>query len=765
MTEPPMCCWSGRGVVSSSVACALLLGCAGSRPSGDRAASGVATSAAVDGGAAPVARPSFDGAPFSSAPPVGSTASTPIPAAAAFAPYVFDGLHSIPENIVASPDGRWFAVVSRQPHTGLLLFDRASSMPKAALPTYGRDGASFSHDGARILSALNREIGIWDTATGEQVAHLRWPRERSRRCFSCPVVWAADGRRVATLERRNRVLIWALPNEEVSRQCDVGETVEAMAFEAGGTRLVLALDRGVAELDTESCAKTPLTALSLGRAAVFSGDGGTLARWVDRAIELFDVAQRQQLQPIRDRIPAVKVVSPGKEIGTESPPQITLAHDGRTLMLLDASRKPRFWDTRSRQRLSLGEGPALPAGSGDAELCARSFQQGASPTVLAAALSDRSLFVAFPDVIPRFAFSGVLCVVQTEPNAVVRTIGASRSIASTFAISPDGAHLALRRQGTSSLVGPMGRDDLHLPNAQWLAWAPDGHRLSALDGQSHTLTSVDARTGAVLLRVVQVGEPAVALADWGHTVAVLTEQALVSFDDNAPPRVQRLPETARWGSVAASADRFAYVDTDWQLHIRSARALQHVVAPRPVATGVLALSDAGGRAAVIFRDQLHILDAATGADLCTVTPRFSLAAVAFSRDEQRVVSVDEDGWVTTREVGSCATVGEFGARDGELSSRSLPGQVAFVGKDSIAYLEKDGTLQIVTSAGEVRLTLHPSTGNTAVAVDPSGRFEAFGRGIDLVRCRRNGSAAIDPLESCRTQLEQPGLLRSVAGQR
>jgi hypothetical protein len=232
------------------------------------------------------------------------------------------------------PDDRLVAVAGGT--TGLQLFDRRQGRVIARVqhPSYVRD-AAFSPDGKRVASACEREVRVWDAATGEKLWASPLKGELAAWHIATRLAFSPDGKVVAAGDGGNDVRLHDAATGAVTATCTGHRgLVLCTAYSADGKYLASGgFDTKVLVWDART--RRLLHTLEGHRDWVFclafAPDGRTLASaGREGAVHVWDAAT--------GKLRAVL------QLGQREAVAVAFAPDGRTLAGSGVGGEVRLWD-------------------------------------------------------------------------------------------------------------------------------------------------------------------------------------------------------------------------------------------------------------------------------------------------------------------------------------------------------------------------------------------------------------------------------------
>jgi len=234
-------------------------------------------------------------------------------------------------------------------HTGKQIGKPLRNIEAVGLAAWNASGAinsaSFSADGARLLTVAYSSVQVWDARTGQPIGVL--VRSSDHSDFSGADL-SADGTRLVTAAEDDLAQLWdvstgqpigppmGLPKRQENR-------VQTARFSPDGSRVVTASTDGTARLwdgHTGRPIGGPMRHESLVTTAVFSPDGARVitGAW-DHTARLWDANTGQPIG------------APMRHDGTVN--AVSFSHDGTRVVTASADGTVRLWDAHSG--LPIGE--------------------------------------------------------------------------------------------------------------------------------------------------------------------------------------------------------------------------------------------------------------------------------------------------------------------------------------------------------------------------------------------------------------------------
>ncbi len=546
-----------------------------------------------------------------------------------------------------------------------MLFGTAARNPVVAVMRH--DGpvtsASFSRDGARLVTASDRTARLWDARTGWPLTpRLEHPRRVTR---AAP---GPDGTRVLTIAEDHTARIWnvtASPPTAIALHHRAA--IHAAVFSADGALVATAAADGIAQLWSASTGlpvSPPLVRDGAARDVAISADGARIAT-AHMMGHLWDAATGRHVAPL-----------------VTTAHRVAFSPDGAQLVTAGADRTAQLWDAATGALL--GRMPHE-----EAVIDAIFTPDGSQ---VATAGGDGRVQIWFPR-------HGMVAEAVAHPTGVRR-----------ISFSADGARLLTQghdrvvrvwARGSAALLATMKLE----AGANDAALAPDGTRVATpgADGVARIwrVTETPRELGARI-------EDAIYSRD-GSRIAALTadELQLWSPDGEILARTPRRELSRRsWKQLAFSpdGDRLALISAHhdvqlWNLRTGELRLVER--APdHPVenlwigrAPAGFAFSSDGRRFAIASTTtSARIHDSDTGA---AVTPPLvhagRVTAVRFTPDGGRVVTAGRDGTVRQWDAASGRPAGPtlIHPEGVEVQRAELdPGgaRIATVGSDQIVRL-------------------------------------------------------------------------------
>jgi WD40 repeat protein len=342
-------------------------------------------------------------------------------------------------------------------------WDARTGSPRRVLHHAGRVGcASYSPDGARILTAGDSRWRVWDAASGAPLAEFSGHREGCAR-------YSPDGTRIVmrSADDPNTVRIWdartGVPLAELS-----GHTgpVEGGVYSPDGRQIVTASDDATART-WDARTGAPLAVLS-GHAgevwsAVWSPDGSTIATTsTDKTVRIWDAKKGTQIKVLTGHVDII-------EGATFSP-------DGTRLLTGGWDSVARIWDLTGGPR-----GVVLSGHTGD---------------VGAAAYSPDGLRVATGST------DKTARLWDPRTGAQLAVLSGHTDALESVAYSPDGARIVTASPDKTARVwdARTGAPLLTLTSPtrfRFASYSPDGGRIVA-SFEDLTFGIWDAHTGKQL---------------------------------------------------------------------------------------------------------------------------------------------------------------------------------------------------------------------------------------------------------------------------
>jgi len=274
--------------------------------------------------------------------------------------------------VLYSPDGKTLA--TRTDANTIRLWDVASGRLQHQMADVkgGVSCFTFSADSRRLASGSAGFIRIWDTATGKQIKHFP-----AHDVEVAALAFAPDGQAIVSGGSDGTVRLWETASgKELRKYGSDLAAVAAVTFAPDGTRIAAAERNSVVHL------WDPASGKDLGKLAgdgsrlfaiAFSPDSKMLVVGSKTIIRLWDVANARELRqfgrPVSDDV-------------TSHNNDVTMAFSADGTMLASGGRSIRLWDVAtaneirsfgdpSRRVCSLafsGDGKTLAVGGGDHEI-------------------------------------------------------------------------------------------------------------------------------------------------------------------------------------------------------------------------------------------------------------------------------------------------------------------------------------------------------------------------------------------------------------
>jgi WD40 repeat protein len=269
--------------------------------------------------------------------------------------------------VQVSDDQRWLATMRHSllpPSVVIELRDLRSSRParqlkRVPIPTGWQMGVlAFSRDGRLVAAeAEQKTIGVWDTASGRPVAHLKGKQDRIEALAFHP-----DGRRLASADSRGAVRLWELPSgRELAVHRPQGSFAKALCWSPDGKHLAVGgmapegdlRQAGGVQLWSADSLQTvrtfrdgngPAHRLPVPTVA-FSPDGSKLlsGSW-DATVKIWDTASGAALARLRGHTGYVWAVA--------------FSPDGRRLATTSNDETLKLWDVATGQEILTLENPS-----------------------------------------------------------------------------------------------------------------------------------------------------------------------------------------------------------------------------------------------------------------------------------------------------------------------------------------------------------------------------------------------------------------------
>jgi WD40 repeat protein/serine/threonine protein kinase len=561
------------------------------------------------------------------------------------------------------------------------------------------NSVAFSPDGQRVAVPTNNDysVGIWDCATGKEVATLYGLRELA----PSSAAFSPDGRRVAAGNWYGVVKVW-----------DSATGKELLSLILGGQS-------------------------GMSRVAVaFSPDGRRVAAANnDGAVKVWDSVTGKELVSFRHPGPGGR--------------NVAFSPDG--LRLVTGGREPRIWDsTTGKELLTLKGHVAQVGGVAFSPDGKRLASGGDDHTVKIwdSATGKELRSLGHPNCVNCVAFSpdGQRLASGSDDHSV--RIWDSTTGEKLFALkghtgwvvgvafSPDGQHLASVSDDTTVKLWDVGADrerfsfNGHGHRVTSLAFSPDGQRLASghSDGKVKTwdsatgkeLVSFKGHTSGWVGNVV-FSPDARRLASWSN------DQMVIIWDSATGKELFILKGYIGCAGFSPDGQRLVAVSYDEMLKIAMLKILDSATGKELVSLkdyGGCVASPDGQRLAAVSKDQtLKILDSATGKEL--------VALKGYTTDNNRSVVFSPDGKRLAAAVASQVKIWDS-ATGKELFL--LRGHADWV--TSVAF-SPDGKRLASASSGDVKIW-DTATGNEliqlsghggwvrSVAFNPDGKHLASG---------------------------------------
>ncbi|QDV32364.1 WD40 domain-containing protein [Tautonia plasticadhaerens] len=349
------------------------------------------------------------------------------------------------------------------------------------MPAGSVQGLAFSPDGKLLACVCIRrpdgleDVSIWDVLTGERLFAL--PEQRYN---VANLTLSPDGTLLATASGDRTVKLWDARTGALIRTDRGDTTFRCVAFSPDG--LLVAAgggrenERGSGQVRIWDVATGRVRPISTGHTAwsvAFSPDGRRLATGgTDQAVKIWDTASGQEILTLRGH--------------TDWVMDLAFSPDGHRLASASGDRTIRIWDASP-----LREGEP----TGEALFTLRGHTDGVTA-------------LAFHPLVPRLASAstdGSLKLWDTQSGRYLSTIHPGIQEVLTLAFSPDGEHLAAAGGSdlfatvldatTGTEVARPG-EGVHTEPVSRVAFSPDGRYLASGDNAGLLLIS-DVTTGVV----------------------------------------------------------------------------------------------------------------------------------------------------------------------------------------------------------------------------------------------------------------------------
>jgi WD40 repeat protein/serine/threonine protein kinase len=234
-------------------------------------------------------------------------------ATAELGPRDIPGTGTVTGSIGLGPDGRYIAGLQfgenlRLPGSqfGLVLVDASTGrlvrLLRSFLPTVNSVHASlaFSSDGRLLASALEKEVQLWDVATGQERAHFAGLSDYERRGLA----FSPDGARIAFTAPENYVEVWDIhDHKRITNYKRHRGPVTTIAFSPLGERVASgSTDETVQVWDAANGREIRKLkgTTAVEASVVFSPDGKyLLASSPDNAVRVWDLEKGTEVRAIR----------------------------------------------------------------------------------------------------------------------------------------------------------------------------------------------------------------------------------------------------------------------------------------------------------------------------------------------------------------------------------------------------------------------------------------------------------------------------------
>ncbi len=451
------------------------------------------------------------------------------------------------EACALSADGKVLAVAAVPNDSTIHLWDVATA--KRLRQITGHEGRiralGLSADGRTLVSAGDRRVVVWDTASGKEIcrasvgpAELEVALSPDGKTFACAgwdvasavsirelatgkelyhyqlplgiqeIVFAPDGKTLAAVEdwndddgvRVNKVHLWDAATGKLRRQLTHREHILGIAFSPDSQRLATGHLETLHVWDLATGKQIERFEGHSGRVdhVAFSGDGKTLATSGNHTLRLWDAVTGRE------------VSTPGGHQGPVR--ELTFLADGKTLVTGSEDHTLRHWETATGREIGRfpgpGDGPRCTSAAGKV----LAFAADCEVRLCEPATGKELRRFRYPDHVSRLALSAdgkTLAVYTGGKDLTLRLVDVESSREGLARRYPDFVQaLALSPGGEVVVLGPVkpvlpvldvatGNEiyQLRLPeNVTDLAFSPDGKTLAWGAGYG-TLRLVEATTG------------------------------------------------------------------------------------------------------------------------------------------------------------------------------------------------------------------------------------------------------------------------------
>jgi WD40 repeat protein/transcriptional regulator with XRE-family HTH domain/energy-coupling factor transporter ATP-binding protein EcfA2 len=518
---------------------------------------------------------------------------------------------------------------------------------------------AYSPDGKRIASASqDKTAKIWNASTGELVLTLMGHSGSVN-----GIAYSPDGKRIATASDDHTARVWdAATGEELLTLSGHTDWVYRIAFSPDGARLVTTSNDKTARVWDAQTGTEMLTFTRHGDVvfdAAFSPDGKRIATCgFDGTVRIWDSSSGEELLvlPIEKEIP-----------GKIAPHGVAFSPDGKFVAVASNSVAAKMWDATTGKLVS-------------------SNNPGSSQTLLDITFKSDGKLAATA------GFNNKAEVWDPVTGQVLYTLSGHSGVVNGVAFSPDGTRLATASWDHTVRVWDIteAKESLFIPiPAYWskyISYSPDGTRIVTDYPAENTVKIWDAISGnelAVLSAPTAQIVAAVYNPDGKTIAAVYDDKSIVIWDAKTGNQVTTLvghTGNVSSGSFSSDGSRFASGSNNGEIFIWD------------VASGKV----------------IRTLQGPTSSS-SPATTDYTITALAFSPDGNRLISGDTNGFGTMWDVNSGEKLLIISSQAGSLEVAYIPDVIS-----SVAY-SPDGKYVTITSDRGVIKILNASTGKEFLA--------------------------------------------------